>query len=83
MREDTAPGNSGDRTLCSNLWAAFQELWDGTLEEKVDSEIRGQIIGVQTEMQSFHFFFQKQLGVLVLMHTGNLSFTLQYTHVML
>ena len=46
MREDTAPGTSGDRTLCSNYWTVneaslqsildywliFQELWDGILE---------------------------------------------------
>ena len=53
LREDTTPGNSGNRTLCSNRWvirgtllqsildnwAAFQELWDRILEGKVDSEI--------------------------------------------
>ena len=44
LREDTAPGNSGDRALCLNCWtvresildisAVFQELWDETLEGK-------------------------------------------------
>ena len=29
-------------------WAVFQELWDGILEVKVDSEILGQVIVVQT-----------------------------------
>ena len=38
-------------------WAVFQELWDRILERKVDSEIRGQVVGVQTQMQSFNFFF--------------------------
>ena len=71
LREDTKPGNSGNRTLCSNRWviwgtllqsildnwAVFQGLWDGILEGKVDSEIRGQVKGVQTQMQSFNFFF--------------------------
>ena len=48
LTEDIAPGNSGDRALCLNCWtvrgtllqsilhisAAFQELWDDTLERK-------------------------------------------------
>ena len=55
-------------------------MWDDILEGKVDSEIRGQVIYVQT--QSFNFFFRMQLGV-VLMHTDNLSFSLQYTHIVL
>ena len=71
MREDTAPGNSSDRALCSNRWtvrgtllqtisdnwAVFQELRNDILEEKEDSEIRGQVIHVQTQKQSFNFFF--------------------------
>ena len=61
----------------------FQEFWNGILEGKVDSEIRGQGVGFQTQMQSFNLFFGMQLGVLVLMYTDNLSTTLQYTHVML
>ena len=61
LGKDTGPGNSGNRALCSNRWtvrgtllqtildnwAVFQELWDDTLEGKVDSEIRGQVINVQ------------------------------------
>ena len=86
MRKNTASGNSGDRALCSNRWtvrgtllqsildswAVFQDLSDDILEGKVDSEIRGQVIRVQTQKQSFNFFFWIQLGV-VLMHTDNLS----------
>ena len=96
LREDAESGNSGGRALCSNrwtvretllqtisdTWAVFQNLSDNILEEKVDSEIRGQVTCVQTQKQSFNFFFWIKLGV-VLMHTGNLSSTLQYTHVML
>ena len=76
LREDTTPGNSGDRALCSNRWtvrgtllqsildnwAVFQELWDDILEGKVDSEIRGQVIRVQTQKQSFNFFFLNTTG---------------------
>ena len=86
LREDTAPGNAGDRVLCSNCWtfrgtlwqstldnwAVFHKLWDDFLERKVDSEIWGQVIRVQTQKQKFNLFFWIQLGVL-LMHTDNLS----------
>ena len=48
----------GKLLLCIlDNWAVFQKLWDKILEGKVDSEIRGQVIGVQTQMQSFNFFF--------------------------
>ena len=71
LTEDTTPGNSGNRTLCSNRWvirgtllqsildnwAVFQELRNGILEGKVDLEIRGQVIGVQTQTQNFDSFF--------------------------
>ena len=96
MRQDTAPGNSDDRVLRSNHstvrgtllqsilnnWDVFQDLWDRVLGGKLDSEIRDLVIRVQTQKQSFNLFFWMQLGV-VLMHTDNLSSTLQYTHVML
>ena len=62
MREDTAQGNSGDKTLCSNRWTVreallksilgkwpvFQGLWNKILKAKVYLEIRGQIMRVQT-----------------------------------
>ena len=96
LREKTAPGNSGGRELCSNLWTVrgtllqtildnwtvFQDLWDDILEGKVNSGIRGQAIRVQTKSKVSFFFFLIQLGV-VLIITDNLSSTLQYTHVML
>ena len=86
LREDTAPGNAGDRALCSNCWtfrgtllqrtlnnwSLFQEWWDDILEGKVDLEIWGQIIRVQKQKQSFNFFFWIQLGVF-LRYTDNLS----------
>ena len=95
LREETAPGNSGYRTLCPTRWTVravslqrildnwdvFQELWDEILEGSVDPEVGGRVVGVQTQMQSFNFFFGIQLGVLVLRPTDfYLSSTLQYTH---
>ena len=41
----------------------------------MNSRVRCQVIGVQTQMQSFNFFFGIQLGVLVLRHTDNSSST--------
>ena len=55
-------------------------FWDEILERKVDSEVQGQVIGVQTQIQSFNFSFEIQLGVLVLRHTDNLSSILQYSY---
>ena len=52
---------------------------DGILEGRVDSEVQGKGAGVQTQMQIFNLYFGIQLGVLVLRHTNNLSYTLQYT----
>ena len=94
LREEAAPGNSGYRTLCPTRWTVravslenildnwdvFQELWDEILEGRVDPDIRGRVVGLQTQMQSFNFFLGIQLGVLVLRHIDNLSSTLQHTH---
>ena len=68
LTEDIAPGNSGSRTLRSNRWVArgtlLQSILDNwavlgneILEGKVDSEIRGQVIGARTQTQSFNFLF--------------------------
>ena len=38
-----------------------KELWDGTLEGRVDSEVRCKIGDIQTKMQSLNFFFKIQL----------------------
>ena len=73
-----APGNSGDRALCSNRWtvrgtllqsildnwAVFQKRWGDILEVKVDSKIRGQVINVQTQKESFFFFLNITGGCL-------------------
>ena len=94
LREETAPGNSGYRTLYATRWNiravslqsffdnwdVFQELWDEILEGRVDPEVRGRVVGVQTQIQSFNFFSGIQLGDLVLRHTDNLSSSLQHTY---
>ena len=47
---------------------------DGILNGRVDSRVRGQAIGVQTQMRSFNFFFGIQIGVLVIQTTHRLFY---------
>ena len=75
FREETPPGNSGYATLYPTRWTVrvvslqsildnwdvYQELWDEILEGRVDPEVRVRVVGVQTQMQSFNFFFGMQL----------------------
>ena len=62
--------------------AASQELRDAVLKGRVDSRARSQVIDVQTQMQSFNFFFGIQLGVLVLRHNRQLIlYFMIHTHV--
>ena len=65
-----------------DYWAVSQELRDAVLKKRVDSRVRSQAIDIQTQMQSFNFFFGVQLGVLVLRHNSQLIlyFTI-HTHV--
>ena len=55
-----------------DYWAVSQELWDAVLKRRVDSRVGSQAIDIQTQMQSFNFFFRIQLGVLVLRHNSQL-----------
>ena len=62
LRKEAAPGSSGYRTLCPTPWAVravslqsilenwdvFQELWNEILERRVDPEVGGRVVGVQT-----------------------------------
>ena len=57
-----------------------QEMQDAILKGRVDSRARSHVIDVQTQMQSFNFFYGIKLGVLVFRHTDNSSSTLRYTH---
>ena len=86
LMKDNAAGNFGDTLLWPSCWtvrgalsqsildnwAVSQELRDAVLKGRVDSRARSQVIDVQTQMQSFNFFFGIQLGVLVLRHSRQL-----------
>ena len=72
-------GGVSSQSILDNFRVVSQELRDGILRGRVGSRVRGQVIGVQTQIQSFNFFYGIQLGVLVLRHTGNSSSNLIHT----
>ena len=43
-------------------WAVSQEFQDAILKGRVDSRARSQVIDVQTQMESFNFFFWNTTG---------------------
>ena len=53
------------------------ELWDWSLEESMDSEMKARIRGVMSVMKTFEFVFCCCLGQCLLSHTDNLSRALQ------
>lgn len=56
---------------------ALQKLWDVCLSESLESDIRSRIIGCQSQMKSFPFFFGLHLSHRLYSQTDNLSKTLQ------
>ena len=60
-------------------YAALLQEWTISLDEKLQSVIRGRIIGCQAQMSTFDFFFGLNLGQRMFSHTDNLSRTLQQT----
>lgn len=52
-------------------------VWDEALSSQLDGEMRARIVGVDTQMHTFDFLFGISLGNLLLLHTDNLSKTLQ------
>ena len=64
--------------ILDNYTALLQE-WTISLDEKLQSDIRGRIIGCQAQMNTFDFFFGLNLGQRLFSHTDNLSKTLQQT----
>ena len=64
----------------SSIYDNYKELdllWTWCLEVYKDTESRARVIGVQTQMQNFEYFFGLRLGTLLLRHSDNLSMSLQ------
>ena len=55
----------------------LKELCKWYLKEYIDTETKARIIGVQTQMNKFNYFFGVKLAILLLRHSDNLSTTLQ------
>lgn len=55
------------------------EEWRVSLEDKLQPDVRGRIVGCQAQMQTFDFFFGLSLGERLFSHSDNLSKTLQST----
>ena len=84
-------GNPGFRVLCTTQrkvraeslksvldnWSAINMLSDNSLEEKLDPAMRGRIIGVQSQMHCFDYYFGVYVLQLLLRHSDNLSKALQ------
>ena len=73
-------------STCTLQWildnyAALLQEWTISLDEKLQSNIRGRIIGCQAQMNTFDFFFGLNLGQRLFSHTDNLSRTLQQTKI--
>ena len=66
------------RRIIDNYSALLQE-WIVCLDQKLQADVRGKIIGCQAQMNTFDFFFGLHLGERLFSHTDNLSKTLQKT----
>ena len=64
------------RKVMTNYQPLF-DLWDLCLEENLDRETRSRIVGCQSQMTTFRFFYGLNLSYTVYSLTDNLSKTLQ------
>ena len=53
------------------------KLWGWAQGSVSDSDMKARIMGVQTEIQTFSFFYGLQLAIVALSHSDNLSSSLQ------
>ena len=53
------------------------KLWGWAQDIDSDSDMKARIIGVQTKLQTFSYFYGLQLAIVVLSHLANLSSSLQ------
>ena len=55
----------------------LMKLWGWAEDNVSDSDMKARIIGVQTKMQTFSFFYGLQLAIVVLSHSDNFSSSFQ------
>ena len=94
LKEELAPGTPGSRVLCPTRWTVrgaslqsitdnrnvLHEVWQASLEEWLDTEVRARICGVLYQISKFEFYFAVRVGTLVLNVADNYSKTLQHSH---
>ena len=56
-------------------------FWEEILEDRIDSGTRARVHGLNSQMKTFHFYFELKLLHTVLVHADNLSRTFQSTKV--
>ena len=92
---DKQPATGSVISLCPTRWtvraSCFHRIIDNEndsallqarivcLDQKLQADVRGRIIGCQAQMNTFDFFFGLNLGERLFSHTDNLSKTLQKT----
>ena len=93
LKEEISPDTVGFRVLCPTRWTirhetlssimsnyeTFFAFWEEILEDRLDSETRARVHGLNSQMRTFNFYFGLKLLHTVLMHADNLSRTLQST----
>lgn len=89
--EDEYGSSVGIRTFCPTRWTVrgdsigsilsnydnLNKLWEECLETSLQPDIKGRVIGVQTQMSKFNLLFGLKLCLRILKITDNLSKTLQ------
>ena len=63
-----------------NNYSELMELWDWSLKNVTDTEMKARIRGVQVVMGTFDFVFGCSLGGSILRQTDNFNKTLQHEH---
>ena len=66
------------RGVISNF-DALQELWDWSLKNCSNSELKARILGIKVHTKTFSYIFGIHLAEMILAHTDNLNITLQST----
>ena len=51
-----------------NKWVALRQVWDKSLDGNLDPEIKGRIIGVKIQMNTFNYLYGVTILQLVLRH---------------
>ena len=91
LKAELAPTGSGFRVLCPTRWTVraaslksmidnytvLQEMWEVSKNDSADPSMKARIIGIQTQFNSFKFYFGVEVAYLLLHHSDNLSKTLQ------